>query len=83
MRVVREYNLVSNFEYGQQMYRSAIAKEPNNYSLKYQYSIFCIKNGLNTVAEVLSWGYIEQYLERNKQDKSMKLEYILLMIGSE
>lgn len=32
------------------MYKNAIAKDPNDVGLKYQYSIFCVKNGLNTLS---------------------------------
>lgn len=55
------------------MYKNAIAKDPNNINLKYQYSMFCLKNALNPVAEVLGWGYIEQYLENNKNSKNAKI----------
>jgi hypothetical protein len=39
--------------------------------LKYQYSIFCLKNGLANVGEVLGWGYIDQYVEIGKNDKDV------------
>lgn len=65
--------MVGNYGYGQEMYKNAIAKDPNNINLKYQYSMFCLKNALNPVAEVLGWGYIEQYLENNKNSKNAKI----------
>lgn len=74
---------MGNFEYGQNMYKTDIARNPQNSALKYQYSMFCIRNGFNTVSEVLGWGFIEQYLESNKKDDSVRVEYVLLLIGSE
>jgi len=40
------------------MYKDAITKNNNDLSLKYQYSMFCMGNGVNGVAEVLAWGYV-------------------------
>lgn len=64
--------MVGNYKYGEQMYKNGISKDPSNIRLKYQYSIFCIKNRLYPVSEIISWGYIEQYLEHNKDNKSVQ-----------
>ena len=50
--------------------------------MKYQYSMFCLKNGLANVGEVLGWGYIDQYVEIGKNDKDVVLAYVVFNIGA-
>jgi hypothetical protein len=55
--------------------------EPSNVSLKYSYSMYCLRNRLKKAEEVLP--YTEQYLSYNKDDQKVRLEYLLLLIASQ
>ena len=63
--------MLGNFNYIESLFKKYYEAEPDNVSLKYESSIFCIKNKLKKPEEVL--GFIEEYLSFNKDDQKVRL----------
>lgn len=62
-RIVPEHVLISNLGYCDKIYRDAIEKKPSA-ELKYNYSLFCLKNNLKNVEDIVNDGGIEEYLQQ-------------------
>ncbi len=63
-RTVREYELLQNFAYGENVIRKYIEEYPELTQLKYFYGTYCLRFNLKPAKELLP--YIEEYLTRQK-----------------
>ena len=45
-RVIEEYQILGDFKYGANLFKTMLERDPSNTGIKYSYAIYCVKNKL-------------------------------------